>query len=92
MTAQAVWDRIRRLGIIVPMPLTRARQKALAMQWKAAGPAWRKAWHAEIRRQDNASVMRSMDKLCRHLLKTAKPRKTSGLVEMYKILGRSRNR
>jgi hypothetical protein len=90
--AGAGWDGIGGRGTIVPMALNYTQQKALAMQWKAAGPALRKARHADIRRQDNAAVLRSLDELSRHVLKTAKPRKSSGLVEMYKILGRSRNR
>jgi hypothetical protein len=75
---------------MVSMPLTHAQQKAVAMQWKAAGPALRKARHADIRRQDNAAVIRSLDELSRHVLKTAKPRTSSGLVEMYRVLGRAR--
>ena len=71
------------------MPLTYAQQKALAMQWKAAAPRLRKARHADIRRQNNAQVIRSMDELSRHILKNAKSRTPSGFVQMYKILVRA---
>jgi len=71
------------------MPLSQAQQKALAMQWKAAAPALRKARHADIRRQDNARVICSLDELSRHVLKTAKSRNSSGFVQMYRVLSRS---
>lgn len=59
------------------------------MQWKAAAPRLRKARHADIRRQNNAQVLCSLDELSRHVLKNAKPRTSSGLVEMYRVLARS---
>jgi hypothetical protein len=71
------------------MPITRAEQKALAMQWKAAAPALRKARHVDIRRQDNAAAILALGELTRHVLKRSRSRHPSGLVEMYKILGRS---
>ena len=74
------------------MPLTHAQQKALAMQWKAAAPALRKARHADIRRENNAQVIRSLDDLSRHVLKNAKSRTSSGFVQMYKVLGRASHR
>jgi hypothetical protein len=74
------------------MPLSYQQQKALAMQWKAAAPALRKQRHRDIRRMNNAKVILQLCELSRHVLKRSKPRKTSGLVEMYKILGRSLNR
>jgi hypothetical protein len=80
---------IRERVIILSMPLTHAQQKALAMQWKAAAPALRKARHADIRRQDNARVIRSLDELSRHVLKNAKPRTSSGFVQMYEVLSRA---
>jgi hypothetical protein len=42
----AEWDGISGDGTIVPMALNYTQQKALAMQWKAAAPALRKARHA----------------------------------------------
>lgn len=77
------------LDIILLMPLSHAQQKALAMQWKAAAPALRKARHADIRRQNNARVIRSLEELSRHVLKNARSRTTSGLVQMYSVLGRA---
>jgi hypothetical protein len=47
MIAGATWDRIGGDGTIVPMALNYSQQKALAMQWKAAGPALRKSRHAQ---------------------------------------------
>jgi hypothetical protein len=70
------------------MPITYAQQKALAMQWKAAAPALRRARHADIRRQDNAAAIAALGELSRHVLKRSRPRRSSGFVEMYKILGR----
>jgi hypothetical protein len=70
------------------MPITHAQQKALAMQWKAAAPALRRQRHADIRRQDNAATIVALGELSRHVLKKSRPRRTSGLVEMYKILAR----
>jgi len=75
-------------AIIRAMPMTRAQQKALAMQWKAAAPALRKARHADIRRQDNAAAIFALGELTRHVLKRSPSRRPSGLVEMYKILAR----
>ena len=69
-----------------------ARQKALAMQWKAAAPALRKARHADIRRQNNARVILSMGELSRHVLKRERSRIPTGFVEMYRVLGRGMKR
>lgn len=59
------------------------------MRWKAAAPALRKARHADIRRQNNAQVIVSLDELSRHLLKRTRSRIPWGLVQMYKVLGRT---
>jgi hypothetical protein len=74
------------------MTPTPEQLKALAMQWKAAAPALRKQRHRDIRRQNNAEAILQLEELTRYALKHAKPRRTSGLAEMYKILGRSLNR
>jgi hypothetical protein len=71
--------------------MTHAQQKALAMQWKAAGVALRKARHADIRRQDNAAALDSMNSLFREAIRKSRTRKTSGFVEMYQILSRHPN-
>jgi hypothetical protein len=63
--------------------------KALAMQWKAAGPALRKARHADIRRQNNAQVIFSLNELSRHVLKRSRSRTPTGFVQMYKVLARA---
>jgi hypothetical protein len=78
--------------MIALMPLSHAQQKALAMQWKAAAPALRKARHADIRRENNARVIRSMDELSRHVLRTSKSRTSSGFVQMYRVLSRAARR
>lgn len=77
----------RRICYDILMPLSYAQQKALAMQWKAAAPALRKARHADIRRENNAQVIRSLDELSRYVLRTSKSRTSSGFVQMYRILG-----
>ena len=74
------------------MPLSHAQQKSLAMQWKAAAPALRKARHADIRRQNNARVICSMDELSRHVLRRSKSRTSSGLLDMYRVLSRAAHR
>jgi hypothetical protein len=68
--------------------MTHAQQKALAMQWKAAAPALRRARHADIRRQDNAAAIMALGELSRHVLKRSASRHPAGFVEMYKILSR----
>jgi hypothetical protein len=73
------------------MPLSYAQQKALAMQWKAAAPALRKARHADIRRQNNALAMDALNSLFREAIKRRPARRTSGLVEMYRVLARQSN-
>ncbi len=74
------------------MPMTDAQQKALVRQWIAAAPALRKARHADIRRQNNARVIYSLEELSRYALKRARPRIPWGLVQMYKILSRATHR
>jgi hypothetical protein len=69
--------------------MTHAQQKALAMQWKAAGAALRRARHADIRRQDNPAAIMALAELSRHVLKRSPSRHPVGFVEMYKILSRS---
>jgi hypothetical protein len=70
------------------MSLSHAQQKALALQWKAAAPALRKARHVDIRRQDNAAAMDALNSLFREAIKGGTRRRTSGLVEMNRILSR----
>ena len=72
------------------MPITYAQQKALAMQWKAAAPALRRARHADIRRQDNAAAMDALNSLFREAIKGRSRRRASGFVEMYRIFSRQR--
>jgi hypothetical protein len=74
------------------MPITREQQKALAMQWKAAAPALRRARHADIRRQDNAAAIFALGALTRYSLKRSRSRHPAGFVEMYKILARGQAR
>jgi hypothetical protein len=77
---------------MVVMPLSYPQQKALAMQWKAAAPALRKARHADIRRQNNGLAMDALNSLFREAMKTRPPRRTSGFVEMYRIMARQSHR
>lgn len=81
-----------RIGYDVSMPLSYAQQKALAMQWKAAAPALRKARHADIRRQNNVVAMDALNSLFRHAIKTTPARRTSGFAQMYRVLSRHPNR
>ena len=74
------------------MTPTYAQQKALAMQWKAAAPALRKQRHADIRRQNNARSMDSINSLVREAIKRKSNRRASGFVEMYRILSRQLTR
>jgi len=74
------------------MPLTRAQQKALAMQWKAAAPALRRQRHADIRRQDNAAAMDSLNSIFREAIKAGTGRRASGFVEMYRLFSRRPSR
>jgi hypothetical protein len=73
------------------MPLSHAQQKALAMQWKAAAPALRKVRHADIRRENNVMAMDALNSLFRQAIKSTPARRTSGLVQMYRILSRQTN-
>ena len=61
----------------------------MAKQWTAAAPALRKARHADIRRQNNANVIHSLEELSRHVLKRLPSRSSTGFVQMYKVLGRA---
>jgi hypothetical protein len=70
------------------MPLSRTQQKALAMQWKAAAPALRKARHADIRRENSVMAMDALNSLFRQAIKSTPLRRTSGFVQMYSILSR----
>lgn len=69
-----------------------AQQKALALQWKAASPALRKARHADIRRQNNVLAMDALNSLFREAIKRKSNRRAQGFVEMYRILSRQSDR
>jgi len=56
------------------------------MQWKAAAPALRKARHADIRRQNNALALDSLNSLFRTAIRRKSDRRAAGFVEMYRIL------
>ena len=86
-----MWDGIRGRVIIVLMPLSHTQQKALAMQWKAAAPALRKARHADIRRENSVMAMDALNSLFRQAIKSTPARRTSGFVQMYRILARQPN-
>jgi hypothetical protein len=84
----AGWDEIGGRGTIAPMALNYTQQKALAMQWKAAAPALRKARHADIRRENSVMAMDALNSLFRQAIKSTPARRRSGFVEMYRILAR----
>jgi hypothetical protein len=67
-----------------------SQYKELAMQWKRATPYLAAARRRDIRLQNTARAIHSLDPLFQHANKTRPFRKTSGLVEMYRILMRSR--
>jgi len=69
-----------------------AQQKALALQWKSAAPALRKARHADIRRQNNVLAMDALNSLFREAIKRKSNRRAQGFVEMYRILSRQPKR
>jgi hypothetical protein len=73
----------------MPKKLTYSQQKKLAMQWKAAAPALRAQRHADIRQRDNSRSIVLLDPFFQEALKQKKPTSTSGLVQMYQILGRA---
>ncbi len=62
------------------------------MQWKAAEPALRKARHADIRRENNAEVLNSLNSIFRIAMRSKMKRRSSGLVEMYRVLLRRPNK
>ena len=66
-----------------------ARYKQLAMQWKRAAPLLAAARRDGIRRQNAAQAIDSLNSLFREAIKRKKPSRSSGFVEMYRILRRS---
>jgi hypothetical protein len=72
------------------MPITCAQQKQLAMQWKRAAPLLAAARRNDIRRQNTAQAIDSLNSLFLEAIKRRKPSRTSGFVEMYRILRKSR--
>jgi hypothetical protein len=64
------------------------RMKELAMIWKRAAPLLRAQRHRDIRRQNNADTIAAFDEYFNHWIKKKRPVKVSGLVEMYRVLGR----
>ena len=70
-------------------PITDAQQKQLAMQWKRAAPFLAQARRNDIRRQNNAEAIDSLNSLFREAIKRKKRSRTSGFVDMYQILRRS---
>ena len=62
--------------------------KQLAIAWKKAAPKLAAARRADIRRQNNAKAIESLNSLFRETIRKSKPRKTSGLVQMYQAFSR----
>ena len=89
---QAIRETDSASGIIRAMSPTNAQLKALAMQWKAAAPALRAQRHKDIRRQDNAAAMDSLNSMFREAVKRRSDRRASGFVEMYRVLSRHRSK
>jgi hypothetical protein len=72
------------------MPIGYDEQKQLAMQWKRAAPHLAAARRNDIRRQNTAQAIDSLNSLFIEGIKRKKPSRSSGFVEMYRILGRSK--
>ena len=64
------------------------KYKALALAWTRATPRLRAIQHAEIRRENNGQPIESLNSLFREMIRKTSIRRTSGLVEMYKVLKR----
>lgn len=65
--------------------------KELALAWKKAAPKLRAVRHADIRRQDNARAIDSLNSLFRRVIKERTPRRSCGFVKMYEALRRQSN-
>jgi hypothetical protein len=72
------------------MPDDADRWKQLAMQWKRAAPHLATARRESIRRQNNAKSIDSLNSLYLEAIRHKKPSRTSGFVEMYRVLMRSK--
>jgi hypothetical protein len=70
------------------MGASREQMKQLVQAWERAAPLLRAQRHRDIRRQNNADAIEAFDSYFKHIMKTNLPKKTSGLVEMYKLLRR----
>jgi hypothetical protein len=64
--------------------------KRLALQWERAAPNLAAARRDSIRLQDNARSIDSLNSLFLEAVRRKKPSRSSGFVEMYRILMRSR--
>jgi hypothetical protein len=71
------------------MPMDYNQQKQLAMQWKRATPYLAAARRYDIEHQDTSGAIESLNELCKLSIKRTPLARTSGFVEMYRILNRS---
>ncbi len=68
----------------------RARMKAYAMGWKETGEILEAERHARVRQTDTARELRQLASMFNSAVYLHPPSPSSGLVEFYDILGRSR--
>lgn len=66
------------------------RMKAYAMGWKETGEYLEAERHAHVRRADTAKALRHLGRLFNSAVYLHPPSPSSGLVEFYEILSRSR--
>jgi len=71
------------------MPDDQSQYKQLAMQWKRATPYLAAARRYDIEHQDTVGAITSLSELCKLSIKRTPLTRTSGFVEMYRILSRS---
>jgi hypothetical protein len=82
---------LRRGAMFLDVTHSDAKWKELALAWKHAAPKLRARRHADIRRQNNAEAIKSLDSLFRQVIARHVPSRTSGLVKMYEVLKRQPN-
>ena len=66
------------------------RMKAHAMSWKETGEILEAERRERVRQADTAESLRRLNSLFDSAIHLHRPRPTSGLVEFYEVLSRSR--
>jgi hypothetical protein len=69
----------------------RARMKEYVMGWKEVGEFLEAERRDRVRRTDTSSALRRLARLFNSAVYLHPPEPSSGLVEFYRILGRSRS-